>query len=186
MAENEPENGDVLTYLEELEDDIEAPEQRRTIRKAIAAARRTTTAPPRLFGNVIRNGFGRGDVGEALVGSVVFGIPMLVEDGTLTVGTYLAGTPLFSLLTLCFGIAMAIGILYVAEFQQVEVVNPIFGIIPRRLVGVVGTAFITAVFLMALWGRADWTQPWIAYNQTLVAFVPMVIGAALGDILPAT
>lgn len=186
MSEPDQETTDVLRYLEQLEDDVEEPEHRNKVRKAIRAARRTTTAPPRLFGNVIRNGFGRKDIGEALVGSVVFGIPMLVEDGTRDIGAYLATAPLFSLITLGFGIVMAIGILYVAEFQQVEVVNPIFGVIPRRLVGVVGTALITAVFLMTLWGRADWTQPWIAYNQILVAFVAMVIGAALGDILPAT
>jgi hypothetical protein len=37
---------------------------------------------------------------------------------------------------------------------------------------------------MTAWGRVEWAQPWLAVCQISVAWVPMAIGAALGDLLP--
>jgi hypothetical protein len=42
--------------------------------------------------------------GEALVGSFVFGVPMVVEEGTLEGGAYIAGRPASVALTALLGI----------------------------------------------------------------------------------
>lgn len=129
-------------------------------------------------------GFDRGDVAEALVGRVVFGIPMLVEGGTLEVGAFIATRLGYYAATLSFGVTLMIGILYVAEIQGVRVHRPLFGVVPRRLVGVLGVAFLTALATMIVWGRVDWAEPTVAFSQVTVCFVAVFIGAAFGDILP--
>jgi hypothetical protein len=53
-------------------------------------------------------------------------------------------------------------------------------------VGVLSISFVTAFVMMTAWGRVDWAVPWLAFCRCTVAFVPMAIGAALGDILPGT
>jgi len=100
------------------------------------------------------------------------------------VGIYIADPPLYLIATNAMAIGLVIGILYVADFQDVRVRNPILGIFPRKLVGVLTIASTTALFMMTAWGRVDWGDPWLAVCQVSVAFVPMAIGAALGDLLP--
>jgi hypothetical protein len=39
---------------------------------------------------------------------------------------------------------------------------------------------------MTAWGRVDWARPVVAFSQVAVAFGPMAVGAALGDILPGS
>ncbi|PSQ29020.1 hypothetical protein BRD03_01690 [Halobacteriales archaeon QS_9_68_17] len=56
-------------------------------------------------GKVVK-GFDRGDVAEALVGRVVFGIPILVEGGTLEVGAFIATRLGYYAATLSFGVAL--------------------------------------------------------------------------------
>src|SRR6056297_203516 len=129
----DPELDDLLDELEQLEETVDDPDEREQVRETIRVARRVST--PNAFGRVIR-GFDRHDAAEALVGSVVFGVPMLVEDGTLAVGEFLARTPLALVATLLGSVAIVIGVLYVAEIQQVEIYEPFFGIVPRRLAGV--------------------------------------------------
>lgn len=170
--------------LEELEGAVESPEAREQVRDVMRAAAHVSRSRG-AFGNVVK-GFGRADLAEALLGSVLFGIPMFVEGGTREVGRYLAGHPVSFVGTLCFAVAMVIGILYVADIQDVRVHNPIFGVVPRRLVGVLGVSFVTATVLMTAWGRVEWATPGLAIADVVVAFVPMSIGAALGDILPGT
>ena len=93
---------------------------------------------------------------------------------------------MFFVATLAFGVSLVYGLLYVAQVQDVRVVNPIFGVIPRRLAGVLGIAALTSVAMMTGWGRVDWAMPWLATCQIVVCFVGMAIGAALGDILPGS
>lgn len=174
---------ELLDQLEELEDVADSVEERRLVRQSIRSARRVTT--PRVFGKVIR-GFDSRDMGEVFVGSFVFGIPMLVESGTLEIGRYIANYPPYFMLTLLLGVGMVVGILYVADFQKVEVVNPFFGVVPRRLVGVLLIAFLASLGLMTVWGRVDWGEPWVALSQVVVTFVVMAIGGSLGDIIPGT
>lgn len=174
---------DLLAELDELADIVDTPEERDQVRATRRVAHRLSTPP--VFGRVIR-GFDRHDAAEALVGSVVFGIPMLVEDGVRSIGTYLADHPGFYLATIGFTIFIVVGLLYVADIQDVRIVDPLLGIVPRRLVGVLVISFLTALGLMTIWGRVDWADPWLALCQVTVAFVAMAIGAALGDILPGS
>ncbi len=40
--------------------------------------------------------------------------------------------------------------------------------------------------MMTGWGWVSWTDPWLAVSTITVAYFPMSIGAALGDILPGS
>ncbi|GAB3321028.1 MULTISPECIES: DUF2391 family protein [Haloplanus] len=178
--------GDLFDELEELEGIVDTPAGRRqvreTMRVAMAASASTAASP---FGRVIR-GYDRGDLAEALLGSFLFGIPMAVEGGTQEVGEFLAARPLHLGATIVFGVGLVVGIIYVADFQDVRVHKPILGVIPRRLAGVVGVSLTMAFVLLTGWGRVDWAAPTLAFANVVVAFVPMSVGAALGDILPGS
>ncbi len=173
---------DVLAELEALEDTVDTPEERRQVRRAMRVTRRVRRG---LFGGVVR-GYDTGDVAEAVLGSLLFGIPMAVEGGTNEAGTYLAARPALMAGTAAFAVATVIGILYVSDIQDVRVHDPVLGVVPRRLIGVVVVSFVTAVVLLTAWGRVDWVDPRLALATVVVAFLPMSIGAALGDILPGS
>ncbi len=177
---------DLLDELEALELAVadEDQETQSRVRESIRMARRIDDPEP-VFGRVIR-GFDRHDAAEALVGSVVFGIPMAIEGGTLEAGAYLARHPLLFVGTVLSGVAIVAGLLYVAEIQDVRVVDPFFGVIPRRPTGLLTIAALAAFAMMTGWGRVDWAEPWVALCQTAVCFVGMAIGGALGDILPGS
>lgn len=187
----DPDIDDLLDTLEDLEETVDTGAERRRVREAIRVARRVPQGAP--FGRVIR-GFDRDDLAQAFVGSVVFGIPMLIEGGTQEVGDFIATegivrvgsfpVPLFFVGTVVFGVGLVIGIVYVADFQDVRVHNPILGVVPRRLAGILGVSALTAFVLMTAWGRVDWAEPAVAAARTAVCFVGMAIGASLGDILP--
>lgn len=175
--------GDVFDELEALEAVVDDPEELRRVRET---KRLVLTAQRGPFGRVV-SGFDRADAAEALLGSLLFGIPMFVEGGTGEVGAYVATHPLYFLVTLGFALSTVVGILYVADIQDVRVQNPLFGLVPRKLLGVVTVAALTAVVMMTAWGRVDWAgQPWVSVCDVTVAFFPMAIGSALGDILPGS
>lgn len=178
-----PEIVDLIADLEALEEAVDAGHERERVREAIAVAREVRT--PAVFGRVIR-GFDRADVAEAFVGSVVFGLPMLIEEGTLEVGAFIADHPVYYAGTILLGLTLVYGLLYVAGLQHVEVVHRIFGVIPRRFAGVVAISFATSLVLMTAWGRVDWTEPRVAFAQVSFVFVGMALGATLGDLLPGT
>ena len=177
----EPTVEDLLDKLEVLEETVDDSEEVRQVRDAMRTA--TRLSRPAVFGRVVR-GFDRSDIAEALLGSLVFGVPMLVEGGTQEVGAFLAAHPVSMVATAAFTVAVVYGIIYVADFQDVRVKNPIVGIVPRRLVGVLGVAALTAVVGLTAWGRVSWAEPTIALGNVVAAFVPMAVGAALGDLLP--
>ncbi|MFB6220055.1 MAG: DUF2391 domain-containing protein [Halolamina sp.] len=183
-AETADQVDELLDELEALEQHVDDHEARSRVRESIRLARRID-GDEGVFGQIIK-GFDRHDAAEALVGSVVFGIPMVIEGGTLEAGAFVARHPVYFVGTLAFGISLVYGLLYVAEVQDVRVVDPLFGIIPRRFAGVLFIAAVTATAMMTAWGRVDWAMPWIAASQTAVCFVGMALGAALGDILPGT
>lgn len=170
----------VFDELEELEEIVDSPEERRQVRETMRVLRRADR--PRVFGR-FQHAFGSRDAGEAMVGSFVFGIPMVVEEGTLEIGRHIARHWLFSTLTLAIGGLLVFGILHAAAFEKVER-DLVFGVIPRRLVSIPVIAATMAVVLMTVWGRVEWTAPWISANQTMVAAVVMAVGASLGDVLP--
>lgn len=171
---------DAMDELEELEDIVDSDAEREQVRETMRTLRQAES--PRLFGR-IRSSFDVRDAGEALVGSLVFGVPMLVEDGTLDVGRHIADHPPYFLVTVGIGLVVTVGILHAVGFADVES-DLLFGVVPRRLLGILVVSGATAVVLMTAWGRADWAEPWVATCQTTVTAVVMAIGAALGDILP--
>ncbi|WP_367176068.1 DUF2391 domain-containing protein [Haloarcula rubripromontorii] len=189
-AEQEREDDEFATLfdeLQELEQLVDSEHERQQVRDAMRAAADSQDHEPATFGRVVW-GFGRSDLAEALLGSLLFGIPMAVEGGTVDAGRHIAQHPLYLAATVVIAIGLVISILYVADFQDVRVANPIFGLIPRRLVGVTGTALVVSVALLTGWGLVEWSaDPAVVYESACicaVAFVPMAIGAALGDILP--
>jgi uncharacterized membrane protein len=175
---------DLVDELEDLEASVSDPAARERVGGVIDLALEVQ-ADPIVFGRGIR-GYDRADAAESLLGSLLFGIPMFVEGGTQEIGAFVATRPLSLLATVAGAVGLAFGILYVAEIQDVRVADLILGVVPRRLVGVVGIASLTAVVVMTGWGRVTWSEPWLALSQVAVAFVPMVVGASLGDILPGT
>ena len=172
---------DLLEQLETLEETVDAPEERAEVRRSIQYARRLTDG--RLFGRVITE-FTRKDKAEAFVGSVLVGLPLLVEDGVLEIGEHLAAHPPYFVANLAFAVALVVGIVYVAGFQDVRIRDPYLGVLPRRPVWVLAIAFVTAAALMTLWGRVTWDEPWVDLCRVSVIFTGMAVGGALGDILP--
>ena len=181
--------GELFDELEELEDIVDSDEERQQVREAMRAATDAQDDGPAVFGRVIW-GFDREDFAESVLGSLLFGIPMAVEGGTVDAGLHIARHPLYFFGTVVSAVAMVIGILYVADYQDVRVAHRIFGIVPRRLAGVTATALGTSVALLTGWGLVDWsTDPQLVWESLCIcaiAFVPMAIGAALGDILPGS
>lgn len=175
---------DLVDELEDLEAALSDPAAREQVSEVIDLAV-SVQADPVVFGRVIR-GYDRADAAESLLGSLLFGIPMFVEGGTQEVGAFVAGHPASLFATLAGAVGLAIGVLYVADIQDVRVADPFFGVVPRRLAAVVGIAGLTALAVMTGWGRVAWSDPWLALSQVAVAFVPMVVGASLGDILPGS
>ncbi|MFC7139027.1 DUF2391 family protein [Halosimplex aquaticum] len=178
--ESEPDIDDVLDELEELEELVDTPEEREQVREAMRTARRAHT--PRVIGR-LRDSFDLRDAGEAVVGAFIFGIPMIVEGGTLEIGEAIAGSIPALAVTAAFGFLVVLGILYAARFEEVES-DLLFGFLPRRLLGILAISVTMSVGLMTLWNRVDWSRPEEAFAQCLVAAVVMAVGASLGDVLP--
>lgn len=183
-AEDDEELHELLAEFDVLAETVDSPEERDRVRAARNAAV-VAAQDDDVFGQVIK-GYDRADLAEAFIGSLLFGIPMFVEGGTNEVGEFLAATPLALAGTLVGAVGLVIGILYVAEIQDVRVYKPILGLIPRRLVGTLGASFGTALVIMTAWGRVAWSEPVLAFATVVAAFVPMSLGAALGDILPGS
>jgi uncharacterized membrane protein len=182
-ADDPPDVADLFDELEDLDDVVDDPVAQQQLEelKALAGDIQEGGA----FGQVIY-GFDRHDAAEAMLGSLLFGIPMAVEGGTNEAGAFVARRAWFLTATLAATAAIVYGVLYVAEFQDVRIADRLFGVIPRRFAGVLGVAFGTATLLLTAWGRVDWAAPWVAVCTISVAAVPMAIGAALGDILPGS
>ncbi|MFC3476855.1 DUF2391 family protein [Halobacterium litoreum] len=178
-----PDVSDLVDELEDLDDVVDDPDARRRLDelKHLAGDIQEGGA----FGQVIY-GFDRHDAAEAVLGALLFGIPMAVEGGTNEAGAFVASNPALLAGSLAATVAVVHGVLYVAEFQDVRVADPFFGFLPRRLVGVLAASGATAAVLLTAWGRVSWTDPWLAACTVAVALTPMAIGAALGDILPGS
>lgn len=176
----DPDIEDVLDELEELEEAVDSDAEREQVRETMRVARRASRPKP--LGR-IRDSFDTRDLGEALVGSFVFGMPMIVEGGTYEIGAHVAERPPAIVATAGFGLLLVLGILWAAEFEKVEA-DFVLGFVPVRLIGIVGVAVTTATVLMTLWGTVDWGRPVVAGSQTLVAAIVMAVGASLGDVLP--
>ncbi len=171
----------VRTHLEELEATVDAPHEQQEVQRAIRLFDRL---PSNAVGERIRK-FTRRDIAESFVGSVLISLPLLVEDGVYDIGDHFVETPSFFVLNALFVVGMTAGLLYYAEFRNVSVHRPVFGIVPRRLIAVLGISLLTATFMMTLWGRVGgWADPAVAAGRISVIWAAAAFGAALGDILP--
>ena len=178
----EPDIEDVFDELEELEDIVDSREEREQVRETMRVLRRTR--PRRTFGR-LRDSFDSRDVGEALVGAFVFGMPMVVEGGTLEIGEFIARHPLLFAVTVAVGVTLVMGILHAVQFQRVEA-DLLFGVISIRLVSTLTISAGMAAVLMTIWGRVEWAAPSVAAGQITVTAIVMAVGASLGDVLPGT
>lgn len=84
-----------------------------------------------------------------------------------------------------FVVVMIAAICYWTGPQEVTVTRPIFGYVPRRLVGIAIVSVLTAAALATLWGRVDgWSDPVVAIARVSAVWSVAALGASLGDILP--
>ena len=178
--EPRPEIEDVFGELEELAAMVDSPDEREQVRETMATLRQTRRNT--VIGT-LRGAFGLRDGGEAMVGAFIFGVPMLVEGGTLEVGAHLAARPLVLALTVVFGGGVVYGILRAVEFQRIEE-DMLLDVLSVRLVSIPSIALVMGFGLMSLWGRVDWGDPSVAVAQCLVVSIVMAVGASLGDVLP--
>ncbi|MFP8951866.1 DUF2391 domain-containing protein [Natrialbaceae archaeon A-arb3/5] len=172
---------ELYDQLETLEETVDDPEERTEVRRTMKLVSRLSHN-----GTVNRviTSFSGKDKAEAFVGSVVIGMPLLVEDGVIEIGEFLAATPAFFVGNVLLAIGLVVGILYVADFRDVRITDPYGGVVPRRPTWVLAIAFVTAAAMMTLWGRVTWDEPWVNLCQVSVIFTGMAIGGSLGDILP--
>lgn len=168
---------DVLRHLEDLSETVDDEKERKEVRRAISMVE---TLP---FGGAIEKYTTR-DIAQAFVGSIVFSMPFLVEDGVYEIARHLLDTPIFLAANAFFVVFVAAGLLYWSDIRDVRVHRPLFGVVPRRLLGVLVVSFFTATLTMTLWGRLDGTTAAVAFARVSVVWTAASFGAAVGDILP--
>lgn len=179
---------DVLGQLRELEETITTTEQREEFRQT----RRMIEGLPggeELEEHITK--YTPRDIGEAFVGSIIFALPLLVEDGVFIIADHfldlvVAGIPVFLVANVVFVTTLTAGLIYAVDLREVRITSPILGVIPRRLVGVLTVSFLAAAGLMVLWGRLSIDDPSTvaAFSRITVVWAAAALGASLGDILP--
>jgi uncharacterized membrane protein len=179
---------DILSQLNELEQTIDTDEQHQELRETKHLIERL---PGGDFLDDQIDKYTTRDLGEAFVGSIIFGLPLLVEGGVFEIADHLltvwiAGIPIYLVAHIAFVITLTTGLIYAVDFREVKIVNPIFGLVPRRLVGVLLISLLTVVGLMALWGRMSIDDPttMAIFARVTVIWAAASLGASLGDILP--
>ena len=173
---------ELRSQLAELEGTVDDPEERREVEQALSLLDRL---PGGANGADLIRKFTRRDIAEGFVGAILISLPMLVEDGVFEIADLFLAQPALLLLNVGFVCVMTIGLLYFADFRDVQITRPILGFIPRRFAAVLVIAFITPAFTMTLWGRLDgWSDPVVALARITVVWTLCAFGAALGDLLP--
>jgi uncharacterized membrane protein len=173
---------EIRSHLEDLEGTVDDPEERAAVQHALGLVERF---PGRTIGDDLIRKFTRRDVAEGFVGAIFISLPMLVEDGVYDIADLFLAVPALFVLNVLFVCAMVAGLLYFADFRDVEITRPIFGVVPRRFTAVLVIAFVTPTFTMTLWGRLDgWADPTVALARISVVWTLCAFGAAIGDILP--
>lgn len=178
----------LLAHLEELQETVDSEEEREKVRSTMDVA---TRIPGSGYLSERIAKYTTRDVAESFVGGILLCLPMLVEDGVFVIAEHLAtaerfGVPVFLVANVAFVVVLTIGLLYWADIRQIRISNPILGIVPRRLIGVLLTSFLTALGLVFLWGRAGLGNPsdLEVFARVVVLWTAAALGAALGDILP--
>lgn len=135
------------------------------------------------------------DMGEAFIGGLVFSLPLLVEDGVFDIAQWfvefrIGSIPIFLTVNVLFILVVTAGLLYVVDIREVEITRPLFGVIPRRWVGILVISFLCAFGMMYLWGRLH--EPTAMGDPTAleslgrvtVVWSAAALGAVLADVLP--
>jgi len=188
QAPDNPDVSDLLTKLDTLKETVDSPTEKRKVEQTIALVERMPGS--KAFTKRISKYTTR-DVAQSFVGSVVFALPLLVEDGVFEIAAWfvnftLFSVPIFLFLNILFILVMAAGLLYYADFRDVQITKPIFGFIPRRYLGVLLVSFCTATAMLLMWGRLAADDPSQAeqFARITVIWAAAALGAALGDIIP--
>jgi len=178
---------DVVDQLDALESTVDSPEEQAAVERTRAMVERLSAG---VFGERVSKYTTR-DAAEAFVGSIVFLIPLLVEDGVFGIAEHFlavraAGVPIYLLGNVAFVVLLTGALIYWSDIQRVDVTTYVAGVpVPRRLVATLVIALLTATLMMSLWGRVGgWTDPAVATARILVVWTAAAIGAALGDLLP--
>lgn len=187
-ATTDPDIDDLLEHLDELHRTVDERHERETVSKTIDLVERMPGS--RAFTRRVKYYTSR-DVAESFVGGILFSLPLLVEDGVFEIAEWfgevrVGGIPVFLVLNLLFIGTVTYGILYATDFRDVQRHRPIFGLIPRRFLGVMIVSFIVAFGLMYMWGRLAEEDPTTleAFARVTVIWAAAAFGAVLGDILP--
>ena len=174
---------DVLEQLEELEETVSSSQERREVERT----RKMLELVP---GRKRIKKYTTRDIAEGFVGAIIFSLPLLVEDGVFEIAEwfveFLVGPiPVFFVANVLFIFAVTAGLLYYADFRDVQI-YPLFGFLPRRLVGVLIVSFIVAFGMLLMWGRLAAEDPSNieALARVTVIWAAAAFGASLGDILP--
>ena len=188
---NRPANGDeslddVFQKIEELEGIVDSEDERREVQEV---RRQLERVPGGEFVRARIDRYTTRDVAEGFVGSILFSLPLLVEDGVFDIADHLLTTtagpvPVWLVVNVAFIVVMTWGLLYWTEFREIRDPNPWFGFVPRRLVGVLVVSVLTAALTMTMWGRLAWDDPLVAVARISVVWAAAAFGAVLGDILP--
>lgn len=175
---------DVLEELVQLEESLQHEPEAQDIRKM----RRMLERVP---GPQYIKKYTTRDIAEGFVGGIIFSLPLLVEDGVFEIAEWfttvtIGPIPVFLLLNMVFVVGIVAGLLYFTDIREIKISRPIFGFIPRRLVGVLLISFIVAASTMLLWGRLHEEDPsqLEAFGRITVIWAAAALGATLGDILP--
>jgi len=183
-----PDINDLLAKLDALSDTVDEGHEREKVRQTISLVERMPGSSA--FRTRITKYTSR-DLAEAFVGSVLFALPLLVEGGVFEIAAWFAaatpgGVPVFLLVHVGFVLVMTAGLLYFADFRQIEISHPILGVVPRRYAGILLVSLFTSVLMMFLWGRLHEGDPAALELVSRVAFVwaGAAFGASIGDILP--
>ena len=187
-APENPNIADLLDELDTLERSVDDDHEREQVRQTISLVERmpgSTAFTTRISKYTTR------DVAESFVGGIVLSLPLLVEDGVFDIAEFLVATtvgpvPIFLVANVAFVVVMTAGLLYYADFRDVRIENPIFGVVPGRLVAVLGISFLVAFSLMFMWGRLHEGDPTTVerFGRVTVIWAAAAFGAGLGDILP--
>ncbi|WP_017343851.1 DUF2391 family protein [Halorubrum sp. T3] len=187
-APGNPDIEDLLAKLDALSDTVDEDHEREKVRQTISLVERmpgTGALAERITKYTSR------DLAESFVGAVLFALPLLVEGGVFEIAAWFAATTVAGVPVLLIGhvgfifIATA-GLLYFADFRQITIRHPIFGLIPRRYAGVLLVSLVTSSTMLLFWGRLHEGDPTALerVGRIAVVWAAAAFGAGLGDILP--
>ncbi|ELZ46705.1 hypothetical protein C463_03719 [Halorubrum californiense DSM 19288] len=184
----EPDLNDLLATLDALSDTVDEGHEREKVRQTISLVERmpgTGALAERITKYTSR------DLAESFVGAVLFALPLLVEGGVFEIAAWfaavtVAGVPVLLIGHVGFIFLATAGLLYFADFRQITIRHPIFGLIPRRYAGVLLVSLATSSAMLLFWGRLHEGDPTAIERAGRIAVVwaAAAFGAGLGDILP--